>query len=140
MLRLWRYLCLLLTVWFLCNFGPVYVVRAQNRTGATTHPDEALALNSIFAAWRIRAPREWNISGELCSGAAIDASVLDSNPAYNPLIKCDCSFENSSISGFPLRNTQASESFTSFVAPRSEISPRNNDARPMLGAQMNEGR
>jgi hypothetical protein len=73
------------------------VVRAQNRTGATTHPDEALALNSIFAAWRIRAPREWNISGELCSGAAIDASVLDSNPAYNPLIKCDCSFENSTI-------------------------------------------
>lgn len=57
----------------------------------------ARALNSIFAAWRIRAPREWNISGELCSGAAIDASVLDTNPAYNPLIKCDCSFENSTI-------------------------------------------
>ncbi|EFH70822.1 predicted protein [Arabidopsis lyrata subsp. lyrata] len=97
MLKLRRYLCLLLTVWFLCNSGSVYVVRAQNRTVATTHPDEARALNSIFAAWRIRAPREWNISGELCSGAAIDASVQDSNPAYNPLIKCDCSFENSTI-------------------------------------------
>ncbi|XP_010501246.1 PREDICTED: probable LRR receptor-like serine/threonine-protein kinase At1g56140 isoform X2 [Camelina sativa] len=97
MLRLRMSPCLFLTVLFLCNFGSVLVVRAQNRTGATTHPDEARALNSIFAAWRIRAPREWNISGELCSGAAIDDTVLDNNPAYNPLIKCDCSFENSRI-------------------------------------------
>ncbi|CAH8255758.1 unnamed protein product [Arabidopsis lyrata] len=88
---------LLIIVWFMCIAGSVHVVRSQNQTGATTHPDEARALNSIFAAWKIQAPREWNISGELCSGAAIDASVLDTNPAYNPLIKCDCSFENSTI-------------------------------------------
>jgi len=31
----------------LCNFGPVYVVRAQNRTGATTHPDEGLSSSSL---------------------------------------------------------------------------------------------
>ncbi|CAL9219097.1 unnamed protein product [Arabidopsis halleri] len=98
MTRLRRSPCLLLIiVWFMCIAGSVHVVRSQNQTGATTHPDEARALNSIFAAWKIQAPREWNISGELCSGAAIDASVLDSNPAYNPLIKCDCSFENSTI-------------------------------------------
>ncbi|CAD5315696.1 unnamed protein product [Arabidopsis thaliana] len=98
MTRIRRSPCLLLLIiWFMCIAGSVQVVQSQNQTGATTHPDEARALNSIFAAWKIQAPREWNISGELCSGAAIDASVLDSNPAYNPLIKCDCSFQNSTI-------------------------------------------
>ncbi|XP_010480181.1 PREDICTED: probable LRR receptor-like serine/threonine-protein kinase At1g56140 [Camelina sativa] len=98
MLRLRRSPSLFLTaLFFLCNFGSVQVVRAQNRTGATTYPDEARALNSIFAAWKIQERSKWNISGELCSGAAIDPNVLDDNPAYNPLIKCDCSFENSTI-------------------------------------------
>uniref|UniRef100_A0A1J3IVK9 non-specific serine/threonine protein kinase n=2 Tax=Noccaea caerulescens TaxID=107243 RepID=A0A1J3IVK9_NOCCA len=95
MLRLRRSLCLLLTV--LCISGSVDLVRAQNRTGATTDPEEARALNAIFAAWGRRAPRDWNISGELCSGAAIEDSVTDTNPAYNPLIKCDCNFVNSTI-------------------------------------------
>ncbi|XP_024008133.1 probable LRR receptor-like serine/threonine-protein kinase At1g56130 isoform X2 [Eutrema salsugineum] len=88
---------LLLTVWFLCIPGSVHVVRAQNQTGATTHPDDARALNTIFATWKIRAPKEWNISGELCSGAAIDDSISVNNGAYNPLIKCGCNFVNSTI-------------------------------------------
>ncbi|KAG2321572.1 hypothetical protein Bca52824_014785 [Brassica carinata] len=91
------YPCLLLTVWFLCIICSEHVVRAQNRTGASTHPDEARALNSIFATWKIRAPREWNISGELCSGAAIDDGVTIDSRAYNPLIKCNCNFVNSTI-------------------------------------------
>ncbi|KAF3526614.1 hypothetical protein F2Q69_00051289 [Brassica cretica] len=95
--RLRLYPCLLLTVWFLCILCSVHVVRAQNRTGASTHPDEARALNSIFATWKIRAPREWNISGELCSGAAIDDGVTIDSRAYNPLIKCGCNFVNSTI-------------------------------------------
>nr|VDD64032.1 unnamed protein product [Brassica oleracea] len=95
--RLRLYPCLLLTVWFLCILCSVHVVRAQNRTGASTHPDEARALNSIFATWKIRAPREWNISGELCSGAAIDDGVTIDSRAYSPLIKCDCNFVNSTI-------------------------------------------
>ncbi|KAF8102241.1 hypothetical protein N665_0199s0016 [Sinapis alba] len=88
---------LLLTVWFFCILCSIHVVRAQNLTGASTHPDEARALNSIFATWKIRAPREWNISGELCSGAAIDDGVTIDSRAYNPLIKCDCNFVNSTI-------------------------------------------
>ncbi|KAI3675658.1 hypothetical protein L1987_85250 [Smallanthus sonchifolius] len=36
----------------------------------------------------------WNLSGELCSGAAVDSTDLDSGD-YNPGIKCDCSFPNS---------------------------------------------
>ncbi|KAL1221494.1 putative LRR receptor-like serine/threonine-protein kinase [Cardamine amara subsp. amara] len=91
-----RFLCLLLTVWFLCNSGLVHVVQAQNRTVTTTHPGDARALNSIFAAWRIGATRDWNISGDLCSGAATDDVTID-NKAYNPLIKCDCTFNNSRV-------------------------------------------
>ncbi|KAK4484917.1 hypothetical protein RD792_007518, partial [Penstemon davidsonii] len=59
-------------------------VRAQNRN--TT--DLARALNSMFQRWRISATNRWNISGELCSGAAIDDSPIDN---LNPGIKCDCS-------------------------------------------------
>ncbi|KAJ8532663.1 hypothetical protein K7X08_012586 [Anisodus acutangulus] len=54
----------------------------------TTDPSEARILNSIFQRWGISATNQWNISGELCSGAAIDStSILD----FNPAIKCDCS-------------------------------------------------
>ncbi|KAF2611228.1 hypothetical protein F2Q70_00013938 [Brassica cretica] len=102
-----RSLCLLITVWFLSD--SVHVVRAQNRTGATTDPDEARALNSIFAAWRIPAPREWNISGELCSGVAMDDSVTIDDKAYNPLIKCDCTFNSSKICRITALKVYASE-------------------------------
>ncbi|KFK35535.1 hypothetical protein AALP_AA4G003200 [Arabis alpina] len=82
--------CLLLTVWLFLS-GSVHLVRAQNRT----HPDEARSLNFIFAAWKISAPNEWNISGELCSGAAINDGITIDDKAHNPLIKCSCNFPNS---------------------------------------------
>ncbi|KAA8523440.1 hypothetical protein F0562_009863 [Nyssa sinensis] len=53
-------------------------------------PAEARALNSIFQQWGISASNQWNISGELCTGAATDATSIDST-TYNPGIKCDCS-------------------------------------------------
>ncbi|CAL9219095.1 unnamed protein product [Arabidopsis halleri] len=97
MLRLRRSLFLLLTVCFLYSSGSVHVVvRAQNQNGVTTHPDDARALNSIFATWKIQAPKEWNISGELCSGAAINDVTIDDKD-HNPLIKCGCTFVNSTI-------------------------------------------
>uniref|UniRef100_A0A0D3E669 Leucine-rich repeat-containing N-terminal plant-type domain-containing protein n=2 Tax=Brassica oleracea var. oleracea TaxID=109376 RepID=A0A0D3E669_BRAOL len=90
--------CLLLTVWFLlCIPGSLHMVAAQNKIGATTHPDDEKALNSIFTAWKIRASREWNTSGELCSGVAIDDNIFIDDKAYNPFIKCDCTFNNSTI-------------------------------------------
>ncbi|KAH0857919.1 hypothetical protein HID58_086180, partial [Brassica napus] len=90
--------CLLLTVWFLlCIPGSLHMVAAQNKIGATTHPDDKKALNSIFTAWKIRASREWNTSGELCSGVAIDDNIFIDDKAYNPFIKCDCTFNNSTI-------------------------------------------
>ncbi|CAN6846893.1 unnamed protein product [Brassica oleracea] len=88
--------CILLTILFLlCIPGSIHLVRAQNQMGATIHPEGAEALNSIFAAWNIQAPKEWNISGELCSGAAINDNIIIDDKAYNPLIKCDCSLEKS---------------------------------------------
>ncbi|CAH8355764.1 unnamed protein product [Eruca vesicaria subsp. sativa] len=63
--------------------------------GAITHPDEAEALNYIFVAWNIQAPKEWNISGEVCSGVAINDNIIIDDKAYNPLIKCDCSLDKS---------------------------------------------
>ncbi|KAG5001070.1 hypothetical protein JHK87_022142 [Glycine soja] len=54
----------------------------------------ARALNSIFKKWDILAnPTHWNISGELCTGRAIDTSLID-DTTFNPLIKCDCSYDN----------------------------------------------
>ncbi|CAE5960294.1 unnamed protein product [Arabidopsis arenosa] len=95
--RLRQSLILSFAVWFVFTSGLFHVVRPQNRTRATTDPDEARALNNIFRAWKITATKAWNISGELCSGAAIDDSVSIDNLAFNPLIKCDCSFVDSSI-------------------------------------------
>jgi hypothetical protein len=55
----------------------------------------ARVLNSIFREWSIAADQNhWNISGELCSGNAIDSITLFDDFIYNPFIKCDCSYNN----------------------------------------------
>ncbi|GKV40172.1 hypothetical protein SLEP1_g47840 [Rubroshorea leprosula] len=68
------------------------VANAQNQSQPTTDPDEAKILNSIFQQWGISAQAQWNLSGELCSGVALDITVFDSG-TYNPIITCQC--ENS---------------------------------------------
>ncbi|KAI3466322.1 hypothetical protein Pfo_022985 [Paulownia fortunei] len=87
----WR----LVVLWFVFAFGQlVDTARAQNRTtNATTDPSEARALNTMFERWGISATNQWNISGELCSGVAIDATQIIN---FNPGIKCDCSYSNNS--------------------------------------------
>ncbi|KAL1223402.1 putative LRR receptor-like serine/threonine-protein kinase [Cardamine amara subsp. amara] len=92
-----RFLYLSFALWFVSMSGLFHVVRPQNQTGTATDPDEARALNNIFRTWKITATKAWNISGELCSGAAIDDAVSIDHLAYNPLIKCDCSYVNSTI-------------------------------------------
>ncbi|KAI3844307.1 hypothetical protein MKW92_027573, partial [Papaver armeniacum] len=54
------------------------------------------ALNSIFQQWNISAASLWNISGEPCSGAAIDRTGIEDNPNLNPGIKCSCGTTNRS--------------------------------------------
>lgn len=65
-----------------------------NATRHTTDPSEAMAVNSIFSKLGARAPTQWNISGELCSGLAIDSTDIQS---FNPGIKCDCSYNNGTL-------------------------------------------
>ncbi|KAJ9562947.1 hypothetical protein OSB04_008107 [Centaurea solstitialis] len=58
----------------------------------------ARVINSLFSGWGISEDSvtrmRWNISGELCSGAAVDPAVDFDGQAYNPGIKCDCNFPN----------------------------------------------
>ncbi|XP_062115768.1 probable LRR receptor-like serine/threonine-protein kinase At1g56140 [Humulus lupulus] len=71
--------------------------RAQNGTQPTTDPSEVRALNSIFNQWKIKAnTQQWNTTGDPCSGAAVDDSSFGDG-TFNPFIKCDCSFNNSSL-------------------------------------------
>ncbi|KAH7528114.1 hypothetical protein FEM48_Zijuj05G0037500 [Ziziphus jujuba var. spinosa] len=70
---------------------------AQNQTQPTTDPSEVKALNSLFEHWKIKADtQQWNISGEPCSGDAIDQTSI-SSADYNPFIKCNCSYNNGSL-------------------------------------------
>ncbi|KAK1367266.1 putative LRR receptor-like serine/threonine-protein kinase [Heracleum sosnowskyi] len=78
---------------------------AKSQTNISVDPDEARILNSMFRKWGISAnSKQWNISGELCSGAAIDSTRMDGNAAYNPGIKCDeCSSTFCHITQLDLR-------------------------------------
>ncbi|RAL42990.1 hypothetical protein DM860_009772 [Cuscuta australis] len=77
-----------------CAFFFFAFTQAQNQSQATLYPNEARALNTLFAKWGVRADTsQWNISGEPCSGSAID-SIMFTDTGYNPLIKCVCSFAN----------------------------------------------
>ncbi|KAB1216924.1 hypothetical protein CJ030_MR4G016063 [Morella rubra] len=68
-----------------CFFGMIELAQAQN----VTDPAEARVLNSIFQQWGQNASSgQWNISGELCSGKALDSNTIEN---FNPFIKCDCS-------------------------------------------------
>ncbi|XP_031260474.1 probable LRR receptor-like serine/threonine-protein kinase At1g56140 [Pistacia vera] len=74
------------------------VAQAQAQAQATTSPREVAALNIIFKKWGISANQnQWNISGEPCSGAAIDYSIDLHTDGYSPFIKCDCSYNKNTL-------------------------------------------
>ncbi|XVF39987.1 hypothetical protein PTKIN_Ptkin01aG0077200 [Pterospermum kingtungense] len=84
------WLCLIFIVFFSCS--------KSNAQNATTDPSEVRALNSIFHQWGTQAVDSWNISGEPCSGLALNLSdsVFDDD-ANNLAIRCDCSFNNNTL-------------------------------------------
>uniref|UniRef100_A0A0E0I865 non-specific serine/threonine protein kinase n=1 Tax=Oryza nivara TaxID=4536 RepID=A0A0E0I865_ORYNI len=55
------------------------------------------ALNTTLGRWGKKASSEWNISGEPCSGYAIDKTDWDYYPNINPFIKCDCTDSNNTV-------------------------------------------
>ncbi|XP_075666180.1 putative LRR receptor-like serine/threonine-protein kinase At1g56130 isoform X1 [Castanea sativa] len=63
---------------------------------ATTDPSEVRALNSLFQQWNAQAVALWNISGDPCSGSAVNGTELEDR-MNNPSIKCDCTYSNSTI-------------------------------------------
>ncbi|KAL7103216.1 hypothetical protein ACP275_08G166400 [Erythranthe tilingii] len=87
---------LLVVLWSVFALGQLLdFAGAQNTTtNATTDPAEARIVNRIFQLWGRRATRDWNISGELCTGVAVDSTDLNN---INPGIKCDCTFNRSSV-------------------------------------------
>ncbi|KAK4588891.1 hypothetical protein RGQ29_019772 [Quercus rubra] len=68
----------------------------SNAQTATTDPSEVRALNSIFQQWDAQAVALWNISGDPCSGTAVNETDLE-DPMNNPSIKCDCTYSNGTI-------------------------------------------
>ncbi|CAN6180362.1 unnamed protein product [Urochloa humidicola] len=89
-------------VWFVlvCSCFEEPLVQAQQ--AARTDPVEAAALNKILGRWgkKTMSSPAWNISGDPCSGAAVDGTGLDGNNGFNPGITCACSSgsgDNSSV-------------------------------------------
>ncbi|XP_060671764.1 probable LRR receptor-like serine/threonine-protein kinase At1g56130 [Ziziphus jujuba] len=81
-----------LLCWWLCFFLSPWNSIAQN--SGTLDPSEVRALNSLFEKWNAQAVENlWNISGEPCSGSAINDTELW-DPINNPSIKCECGYEN----------------------------------------------
>ncbi|XP_028954618.1 probable LRR receptor-like serine/threonine-protein kinase At1g56140 [Malus domestica] len=77
-------LCFLGCFWFQLSI-------AQN---ATTDPSEVRALNSIFEQWDTQAaPGLWNISGEPCSGSAINGTEFNF-PDNSAAVVCNCTYDN----------------------------------------------
>ncbi|CAL4997348.1 unnamed protein product [Urochloa decumbens] len=83
--------------WLLLAFACSWVAAAGAQQTPRTDPVEVAALNTILGRWDLRVSPAWNISGEPCSGFAVDASAVDSNPSINPAIKCDCSYNNATV-------------------------------------------
>ncbi|KAA8537119.1 hypothetical protein F0562_029655 [Nyssa sinensis] len=71
-----------------CLIAPFFFFRSSAQN-ATTDPSEVRALNFIFQQWDTQAGGLWNISGDPCSGSAINETNFE-DPANNPAIKCDC--------------------------------------------------
>ncbi|KAJ4754844.1 Leucine-rich repeat transmembrane protein kinase [Rhynchospora pubera] len=63
-------------------------------TAQVTPQTEVAALNAILGRFGKKANSNWNISGEPCSGWAVDSTDLDNNWNFNPGIKCDCKYDN----------------------------------------------
>ncbi|KAG8086945.1 hypothetical protein GUJ93_ZPchr0010g9880 [Zizania palustris] len=92
-----RQLLLLLLVLLACSWVAPPAEAQTQQAAPRTDPVEAAALNAILRRWRMPPPTTWNISGEPCSGTAVDGTDIDNSLTINPGIKCDCSFNNGTV-------------------------------------------
>uniref|UniRef100_A0ACD5UUJ7 Uncharacterized protein n=1 Tax=Avena sativa TaxID=4498 RepID=A0ACD5UUJ7_AVESA len=71
---------------------------AHAQQTANTHPGDAAALNAVFAKLGQKAGPSWNISGDPCTGAAIDNTNIDNSDIFKAAIKCEaCTGGNTSV-------------------------------------------
>ncbi|XP_030479933.1 probable LRR receptor-like serine/threonine-protein kinase At1g56140 isoform X1 [Cannabis sativa] len=88
----WSLLCCSFIVFFLICLTP-HPSMAQTQN-ATTDLSEVRALNTLFGKWGIKPnTTTWNISGNPCSGTAIDDNIKLED-MDNPGIKCNCTYDN----------------------------------------------
>ncbi|XP_038970404.1 probable LRR receptor-like serine/threonine-protein kinase At1g56140 [Phoenix dactylifera] len=78
---------------FVLSILYLFLLVERSRAKAKTVPSEVEALNAILGRWGLKESAKWNISGEPCSGAAIDSTDLDSSDV-SPAVKCNCSYNN----------------------------------------------
>ncbi|KAI0495631.1 hypothetical protein KFK09_021934 [Dendrobium nobile] len=83
----------------------------------------ARAVNTMLGRWELTESSLWNISGELCSGAAIDNT--DANE-FNPAIKCDCNFQNVTICHITLFKVYAMDVTGAFPEELSSLTYLTN--------------
>ncbi|EXB75137.1 putative LRR receptor-like serine/threonine-protein kinase [Morus notabilis] len=86
----WSYILFYFSIFLV--FSPQKCI-AQN---ATTDPSEVRALNTIFRKWNVQANPMWNISGEPCTGSAVNNTIDVEQKDNNPSIKCNCTYDNNS--------------------------------------------
>lgn len=81
-------------LFFCCFFLSTFLLFQESLAQTPpTHPSEVRALNALFEQWDTRAPAGlWNISGEPCSGTAINGTSLD-DTNVNPAITCNCTLD-----------------------------------------------
>ncbi|XP_057949755.1 probable LRR receptor-like serine/threonine-protein kinase At1g56130 isoform X2 [Malania oleifera] len=89
-LKIFSFVCRpLFLLLLLCGF----LIPGSAAANAVTDPSEVRALNAIFRHWDVQAGTLWNISGEPCSGSAINGTQFE-DQANNPAIVCNCSYNN----------------------------------------------
>ncbi|KAK9268004.1 hypothetical protein L1049_010442 [Liquidambar formosana] len=72
------------------------LLQRSNAQNATLDPSEASALSSLFQQWNATADPSWNISGEPCSGSALNVTEFN-DTIISPAITCNCSYVNNTI-------------------------------------------
>eukprot|EP00253_Pinus_taeda_P031668 PITA_31668 len=84
-------------IWLLRTFflSIVYCVTLFQRvqSAAVTDPIEVKVIKSLAQKWNIESSATWNLTGDPCTGLAIDSTPI-TDLHMNPAFKCDCTFNN----------------------------------------------
>eukprot|EP00253_Pinus_taeda_P032722 PITA_32722 len=84
-------------IWLLRTYflSIVYCVTLFQRvqSAAVTDPIEVKVVKSLAQKWNIESSAKWNLTGDPCTGLAIDSTPL-TDVNMNPAFKCDCTFNN----------------------------------------------